>query len=74
LNTRFFIWIGGISYSLYLWQELFYPGSVLGNMLPTMFPVNFILAFLFAWLSTRCIEKPILAWRRRFYGSYPVVS
>jgi peptidoglycan/LPS O-acetylase OafA/YrhL len=74
LNTRFFIWIGGISYSLYLWQELFYPGSVLGNMLPTMFPVNFILAFLFAWLSTRFIEKPILAWRRRFYGSYPVVS
>jgi len=67
LNTRALIWIGGISYSLYLWQQLFYPVSVLGLMLPTLFPLNFICAFLFAWLSSRFIEKPILAWRRRRY-------
>jgi peptidoglycan/LPS O-acetylase OafA/YrhL len=67
LNTRGLIWIGGISYSLYLWQQLFFPVSVLGLMLPTLFPFNFMFAFLFAWLSSRFIEKPILAWRRRRY-------
>ncbi len=74
LNARFLVWLGGISYSLYLWQQLFYPVSILGYWLPTIFPFNFILAVLLAWMSSRFIEQPILAWRRRQYGTYPVVS
>jgi peptidoglycan/LPS O-acetylase OafA/YrhL len=54
-------WIGRLSYSLYLWQELFtvpqakYPISLLQR-----FPFNLVLLFAAAALSYRFIERPMI--------------
>lgn len=56
------IWLGGISYSLYLWHWPFivlYP-YMFGTELTTrskLFELGFVI--LLAWLSTRWIEKPL---------------
>lgn len=65
LNSRILVHIGLISYSLYLWQQLFLTD------LPTSwklgrFPVNLVAAFLAAELSWKFIEQPALRVRRRF--------
>lgn len=64
LNSRFLVHVGVISYSLYLWQQLFLTDmlrSRLGN-----FPVNLIAAFLAAELSWRLVEQPAMRLRQRF--------
>ncbi|MGA3185829.1 MAG: acyltransferase [Bryobacteraceae bacterium] len=60
-------WIGRISYSLYLWQELFLP--VFGVQ-PTLgwiqvFPQNLLAAFCVAGLSYYLVERPAIAYGRR---------
>ena len=57
LRTRIFIFIGTISFSLYLWQQVF-----LGIDAPLAFkfPFNIIQAILFASLSYWLIEMPFL--------------
>jgi peptidoglycan/LPS O-acetylase OafA/YrhL len=65
LNNRPLVWIGKISYGLYLWQQLFYPYSVLGTCIATRFPFNFICMFLCAFLSYQFIEKPVLKLRKK---------
>ena len=57
LNWSPVAWLGKISYSLYLWQELF-----LGKF---PFPWGLLGAFLAAELSWRIIEKPALELRDR---------
>jgi peptidoglycan/LPS O-acetylase OafA/YrhL len=68
LNARPIVALGTISYSLYLWQQLFvvnhWGAAVVGR-----FPVNVGLALAVAWLSRRYVELPALrggrwAWRR----------
>jgi peptidoglycan/LPS O-acetylase OafA/YrhL len=71
LNAKPLVHIGLISYSLYLWQELFlappleapnrWSASILGT-----FPFNLLAAFLAAELSWQLVEKPTLKLRRRF--------
>lgn len=71
LNTRVLVHIGVISYSLYLWQELFltnlmkipnhWSATILGR-----FPFNMAAAFLAAELSWQLVEKPALRLRRKF--------
>lgn len=57
-------WIGRLSYSLYIWQQLF--------LTPTaghpwqLFPLNVVLAFGAAWVSYRWIEMPLMAFGKRF--------
>ncbi len=55
INSRFFIWNGLISYSLYLWQEPFLNTFDAG--FATAFPLNVVLAYGFAILSFFLIEK-----------------
>ena len=63
LNTRPLVFIGSISYSLYLWQQAFLHGDDVGPAVP--FPLSLILAFLFALASYRLVERPCLRLRDR---------
>ena len=61
LNWRPLVWLGTLSYSLYLWQEPF-----LNHYRPTQvttYPLNLGLAFGCAVASFYLIEQPILTWR-----------
>ena len=61
LENRALKWIGRLSYSLYLWQQLFlipeakYPFSLLQR-----FPINLVLLFLTAVLSYELLERPMI--------------
>jgi peptidoglycan/LPS O-acetylase OafA/YrhL len=73
LNSKPIVHVGLISYSLYLWQQLFlsspldapsyWSASALGK-----FPLNVVAAFVAAELSWKFIEQPALKFRRRFEG------
>jgi peptidoglycan/LPS O-acetylase OafA/YrhL len=60
-------WVGTLSYSLYLWQQLFLNRR--SDAWPAQFPVNIIGAFLAAIACHYLIERPVLqlsaAWRER---------
>ncbi len=64
LNARPVIWVGNLSYSLYIWQQLF-----LCRMHPawyTTFPLNLLLAVAAAGASYYLLELPILRVRDRW--------
>ena len=63
LETAPMVWLGTISYSLYLWQQLFLDRKL--SSWPHAFPANVALAFACACASYYLVEKPILAWRSR---------
>jgi peptidoglycan/LPS O-acetylase OafA/YrhL len=68
LNSRPLVWIGTISYSLYVWQELF-----LFRPAPSIFPLgracavplNLLCVFAVSTLSFYFIEQPCIALSRR---------
>jgi peptidoglycan/LPS O-acetylase OafA/YrhL len=57
--TRF---IGNLSYSLYIWQQLFLRGP--GQKLPVL--IGLAAAFACAYLSYRYIEQPAIRWGKKF--------
>ncbi len=62
------IFVGKLSYSLYLWQQLFL-GPIENKMAPfRVFPINLILVFLFALFSYYLVEKPALRLKDRRFG------
>ncbi|HTC01522.1 MAG TPA: acyltransferase [Ferruginibacter sp.] len=63
-NLRILVWIGRISFSLYLWQQLFYHCSIFGDKIYTRFPLNILCMFVCAFLSYSFVEKPILRFRQ----------
>ncbi len=68
LNTRLLVWIGTISYSAYVWQELFLvlpaPSvSPLGRL--AYFPLNLVCVFAVSALSFYFIERPAIALGKR---------
>jgi len=63
LNLKWINQIGVLSYSLYLWQQLFFSPKI-GAL--SVFPLNILLMFMVAGLSYRFIEKPFLRLRSRF--------
>lgn len=63
LNSRPFVAIGVLSYSLYLWQEPFL--YFRGTDWATAFPQNLALAFAAATFSYFAIERPFLAIKDR---------
>ena len=62
LNWRPVVWVGVLSYSLYLWQQLFLNRS--STSMVTSFPWNLALALGAATLSYYLVEKPFLRLRR----------
>lgn len=62
LNKGFMIKIGAISYSLYIWQQLFIlPLNIYSGFSKwSIFPLNILLSFLMAYLSYNYFEKYFL--------------
>ncbi len=61
LNIRPVMWLGAISYSLYLWQQPFLNRGL--SAIWTAFPLNLALSIVLATASYHLIEKPFLALR-----------
>ncbi len=59
LNSKPFVWVGVLSYSLYLWQQVFLVPST------NVFPLNIIQTFAAALFSYFIIERPSLKLRQR---------
>ncbi len=68
LNHPMMVFIGLVSYSIYIWQQIFmapaYPYSIYPKW--TMFPLNIILVFIAAIASYYLIEKPFLRLKTQF--------
>ncbi|MBS1645889.1 MAG: acyltransferase [Bacteroidetes bacterium] len=66
LNSKIFIKIGILSYSIYIWQQAF---TLFDNKLPvifTAFPYNIIILLLVSFLSYNYYEKIFLRLKKRF--------
>ncbi len=69
LECRPLVWIGVLSYSLYLWQQVFlFPGK---HAWVTLFPQNLIFVVAAAWLSYLLVERPLNRLRRRLTVPVP---
>jgi peptidoglycan/LPS O-acetylase OafA/YrhL len=66
LNARPCVYVGVLSYSLYLWQEMFCTQFRFPNIWWRSFPFNLGLAFCAALGSFYLIEQPFLRLRARF--------
>ena len=62
--------IGKLSYSLYIWQQLFLGGH--GPRLPI--PLALAAAFVCAYLSYRFVEKPCIRFGRQWIARRPLIS
>jgi peptidoglycan/LPS O-acetylase OafA/YrhL len=67
LSTRVMVATGILSYSIYIWQQLFTTSDT-WHLLPIldMIPVRIILLFLVSWLSYNYFEKFFLRYKRHF--------
>ncbi|MEZ8879696.1 MULTISPECIES: acyltransferase family protein [Vibrio] len=63
LNSKLAVWLGVLSYSLYLWQEPFL-NSWTREWYAT-WPINIVLVFIFALISYFLIERPGLKLRKK---------
>ena len=64
LNWRPMVWLGVLSYSLYLWQQVFF--NPFADDLVTRFPINLLAALAAAVASYRLVERPLFGLRQRF--------
>jgi peptidoglycan/LPS O-acetylase OafA/YrhL len=63
LNSRVFVFVGILSYSLYVWQQIFLDEA--GRFWINRFPQNLVLAFFAAVFSYYVVETPFLRLRER---------
>jgi peptidoglycan/LPS O-acetylase OafA/YrhL len=71
VNSTPMIFVGVISYSLYLWQQPFLHKT--SNVLQS-FPLNVVLAFALACVSYYLVERPFLRIRKRLESSRRVTA
>jgi peptidoglycan/LPS O-acetylase OafA/YrhL len=77
LNRQPLVFIGTLSYSLYLWQQLFLIQGRPPTSILTTFPVNVLMAFAAAISSYYLVESPFLRLKHRFESQrarVPVLS
>jgi len=70
-RSKLLRYVGAISYSLYLWQQLFLVTSVPSWGPLRKIPLSIILPVLIAMASRHLIEKPVLAWKDRLAPQIP---
>jgi peptidoglycan/LPS O-acetylase OafA/YrhL len=63
LNSKILNFVGLLSYSLYLWQQIFLSGN---SAWITSFPQNLLFIFVMAMFSYYLVEKPFLIIKKRF--------
>jgi len=66
LELPLLAWIGRMSYSLYIWQQLFLPPRAIGAW--QLAPWNFAAIFACAAISYYCVERPATAFGKRLAG------
>jgi peptidoglycan/LPS O-acetylase OafA/YrhL len=69
LNYRWLAWIGTISYSIYVWQQVFFfrpDGEFLPMGILSTFPFNLVCVFALSALSYRFLERSFIRLGRRF--------
>jgi len=66
LATRLWVWLGALSYSVYLWQQLFCVTAVPDWGWPRRFPTCLASTLTCALVSHHFIERPFLMLKRRF--------
>jgi peptidoglycan/LPS O-acetylase OafA/YrhL len=62
LNSRVLMFVGGLSYSVYIWQQLLLPPTPPGSS----FPRNIFAAVAIALASFYLVERPCLKLKKRF--------
>jgi peptidoglycan/LPS O-acetylase OafA/YrhL len=65
LNTKIMSYTGVLSYSIYIWQQLFFSENM-GSL--SKFPYNLIYIFITAYLSYNLIELPFLKLKDKLQG------
>ena len=65
LSWKPLVWVGEISYSLYLWQQMFLVNTPGVSKTPLPFPLSVMAAFALAILSYYFFESPIRNFGRR---------
>ena len=63
LNSPMLVFVGTLSYSIYLWQQLFVNRS--STSVLATFPLNIVLTLLAAMVSYYLVERPCLRLRPR---------
>jgi peptidoglycan/LPS O-acetylase OafA/YrhL len=72
LNKKMITNVGILSYSLYLWQQLFIipKGELINWSKYFIFPLNLLVIYIVAYLSHHYFEKPFLKIKQRFSLKY----
>jgi peptidoglycan/LPS O-acetylase OafA/YrhL len=68
LNLHWIASIGVLSYSLYLWQEVFLVQGRWTSQPWHWFPLSWLFSFAAAWCSYRLVEKPFLSLRESLFS------
>jgi peptidoglycan/LPS O-acetylase OafA/YrhL len=66
LNSKLCLNLGILSYSIYIWQELFFSPKILPL---SKFPINILCIYVVANLSFYFVEKPFLKLKIKFFKS-----
>ena len=67
LQTPFVLWVGRLSYSLYLWQQVFMGPATPETAVIRTFPLNILLTFAAAAVSYYLVERPMLLLKDRYF-------
>jgi peptidoglycan/LPS O-acetylase OafA/YrhL len=64
LNNKILAYIGVLSYSIYIWQQIFFEKAFNDSI--ASFPINILMVFIVAFISYNLIELPFLNLKKKF--------